>query len=424
MSTTQKSPKRVATSESAMKDEAAKTGNGGEVGDAADDAIRAAEREIEEPVEQTPDEAAEEYTVGGAMEVHEPSREIVRFANQERELIAKTIMPGASAAELSLFEKVCIRTQLDPFARQIYAIKRFQKGRGEVWSFQTSIDGFRLVAQRSSAYAGQTPMQWCGPDGNWKDVWLVTEPPAAARVGVHRHGFAEPLMRTVTWADFAPKDLSKAPMWRNMGAFMLAKCAESQALRAAFPQELSGLYTSEEMAQAQTEATWENEHAAGIGAAPYIEAAPSVPVPKGWAELRALVASYGEQAWEDFREFMAQASNELFGTDDATTLDRAQRDTLWQKSVSATMHLADDFDPGAFPPPARSAFQAAWAGPMGGVVLEGPPWKMSPEEDLPTREEHIKGEAALSSVEEESAEGAQDASGAAETAGDGAAESE
>ena len=149
----------------------------------------------------------------------------------------------ASSADLAFFFHQAQRTGLDPFARQIYMINR-----GGKFGIQTSIDGFRIIAQRSGEYAGQTAPYWCGADGVWKDVWLDSTPPSAAKIGVFRKGFAEPLWAVAKWDSYA---VSGNPIWKKMPDVMLAKCAESLALRKAFPNDLSGLYTDEEMNQAE-----------------------------------------------------------------------------------------------------------------------------------------------------------------------------
>jgi phage recombination protein Bet len=145
------------------------------------------------------------------------------------------------------------RTGLDPLAKQIYCIGRFGSD-GVDWSIQTAIDGFRVIAERSRKYAGQDAAEWMTQDGEWVEVFIKkgpTDHPLAARVKVYRHDWKDdkPAVGVATWEEYAQtkRNGELTEMWQKRGPGQLAKCAEALALRKAFPQDLSGLYTADEL---------------------------------------------------------------------------------------------------------------------------------------------------------------------------------
>jgi phage recombination protein Bet len=173
-------------------------------------------------------------------------------------LVTETVLKPknrvATAAELALLAEHAIRTGLDPMARQIYGIYRYDKrAGGEVMTLQVGIDGLRTIAERTGVYLGQDGPYWCDEETDWTDVWFKQSPPRAARVVVRKviAGQVAETPAVAHFDEYAPRknDGSLMGLWTEKPALMLAKCAEALALRKAFPQDMSGLYTDDEMAR-------------------------------------------------------------------------------------------------------------------------------------------------------------------------------
>jgi phage recombination protein Bet len=180
-----------------------------------------------------------------------------KWTVQDFETVQK-MYPEASPKDIHQLLVQAARSGLDPIVGQIMLSKRRKKDGDKwvtTWQIITSIDGFRAVAEMTGKYAGQVGPFWCGPDGQWKDVWLESIPPKAAKVGVLRVDFKEPLWAVARYDGYAQINREGSPtgVWANLPDLMTAKCAEALAIRRAFPQNLSGLYVKEEMDQAENE---------------------------------------------------------------------------------------------------------------------------------------------------------------------------
>lgn len=179
------------------------------------------------------------------------------FSQEQYELIRSQIAPKATPDELKLFLYQAARTGLDPLSRQIYAIHRMQydadkKCKVPKMTIQTSIDGFRLLAERTGSYAPGPETQFTySPDV--KDSHDEPRVKSATAFVLKRtqDGTWHTVAATAHFWEYAQAyDGKLTQMWDEKPHIMLSKCAEALALRKAFPAEMSGIYTADEMGKA------------------------------------------------------------------------------------------------------------------------------------------------------------------------------
>jgi len=173
------------------------------------------------------------------------------FTSKQVEILKNSICRGVSDEEFEIFLMACKKTQLDPFLKQIYAVKRTSKKPdgtwGEVMTIQTGIDGYRLIAERTGCYAPGPE-----PTYSYDDKGRLISSTAYIKK-MTRDGTWHTVSASAYLEEYMQRKKDGQPMglWATMTRTMLAKCAESQALRKAFPAEMSGVYTKEEMSQAE-----------------------------------------------------------------------------------------------------------------------------------------------------------------------------
>jgi phage recombination protein Bet len=227
----------------------------------------------------------------------------IDFTDDQVKLIKSQIAPKATNDELALFLYQARRTGLDPLARQIYCLPI-----GGKMSIQTSIDGFRVVAERSGDYAGQDEPIFIEKDGKLE----------CAKVSVYRFKGEQRYLAAVGVA-YMSEYKQSSPMWTKMPHTMLSKCAEALALRKAYPQDLSGIYTGDEMAQATEDVPAE------ITTAP----APK-PVPAPPAKFTAT-----QELLDEAFSLIANSTLDVNGQETATnSLANAKSQAAWDKIIT------------------------------------------------------------------------------------------
>jgi phage recombination protein Bet len=238
-----------------------------------------------------------------------------KYSREDRDLLKRTFCKDATEDEFAMFMKYAERTGLDPFARQIYLIKRKNKV-----CIQTGIDGYRLIADRTKRYAGNDEPVFEGeeklPNGHMHPL------KATARVWKIVDGKREAFTASVRWEEYFPEEDKEAWMWKKMPYGQLAKCAEALAFRKAFPADLAGIYTAEDLEAPENDRPADKPKPLATMAQRQTLDRLRVRLGMDVAEIAGLIA---EQGFKSSVEMTAEAADELLAQLEGTLADRQRQ---------------------------------------------------------------------------------------------------
>lgn len=191
------------------------------------------------------------------------------------DLIRRTVAKDTTSDEFSMFIEVCRRTGLDPFRKQIYAVV-YSKDNPEKrrMSIIVGIDGLRALAARCRDYRpDDDPPVFIYDEAaksNFNHLGIVSCAVKAYKRDEDGRWF--PVVGVAYWDEFVPatdvfatnesgrwmknedgdyivarRKLPATSNWAKMPRVMIAKVAESIALRKGWPEELGGVYSDEEV---------------------------------------------------------------------------------------------------------------------------------------------------------------------------------
>ena len=168
------------------------------------------------------------------------------------EVLSGSLYPGAAHNSVVMVLAYCQAAHLDPMLKPVHIVPVYQKGRGMVDVVMPGIGLYRIQAARTGQYAGISDPEF-GPPITANLAGVEVTYPEWCRVTVKRqmsNGLVAEFTASERWmenyATSGRDTIAPNAMWKRRAYAQLAKCAEAQALRKAFP-EVGSAPTADEM---------------------------------------------------------------------------------------------------------------------------------------------------------------------------------